>query len=268
MNNNNLDNKINIIKNILKTEDEYIKNFSDIENYSEFTRYTDDALPDMYDYNCILINKFNDSKKMIEIIENEKIHQKQKHKDFCRVFFEMEPSLQNCDDSYKSIEIEHDGFYIYNSNKIPQWNVLNNCIIKKVNDKTAEEDMVKINLTYDNDPNIRDFIIRKSKHHNDVYMDKSKLLNCYICYYDNIPVSRCELFIKNNVAKIEDFVVLDEYQRRGIGTTVMQHLIKEAMDANCELIYLVADEDDTPKEMYMNMGFSKIYDRYGMLIKL
>lgn len=268
MNNNNLDNKINIIKNILKTEDEYIKNFSDTENYSEFTRYTDDTLPDMYDYNCILINKFNDSKKINEIIEKEKIHQKQKHKDFCRVFFENKPSLHNFDDSYKNIEIEHDGYYVYEPMKIPEWNVLENCIIKKVNDKTAEEDMIKINITYDNNPDIHDFIIRKSKHQNDVYADKSKLLNCYICYYDNIPVGHCELFIKDNVAKIEDFVVLDEYQRRGIGTTVMQHLIKEAIHANCELIYLVADEDDTPKEMYMNMGFSKIYDRYGMLIKL
>lgn len=44
----------------------------------------------------------------------------------------------------------------------------------------------------------------------------------YICYYDEIPVGSCQLFLYDGIAKIEDFTVSQEYQRRGIGTTILK----------------------------------------------
>jgi spore maturation protein CgeE len=61
--------------------------------------------------------------------------------------------------------------------------------------------------------------------------------------------------------------VLPEYQRRGIGTTILKYLIDTALSMGVEGIYLVADEDDTPKEMYRKLGFEKVDESYSLFWK-
>lgn len=34
----------------------------------------------------------------------------------------------------------------------------------------------------------------------------------YVCYYNDIPIGNCELMLNNEVAKIEDFNILENYQ--------------------------------------------------------
>lgn len=255
---------------IINTEEEYLKNFCTIEKFDDFTRYKDDDLKDMYDYNCILINKSVNPRHVYEIIENEKKHRKAIGSDFCRIFTEDKPCFEDFDKSYRDIEIEHNGYYVYKAMVKPDWKSLNNCKINKVDNSDAAQDFIDKSVV-DNDPGnhgYNDFCLKRAKHHVDVYMDEKKPLNCYLCYYDNIPAGHCELMIKDGIAKIEDFMVLDKYQRRGIGRTIMNYLLNKALDAGVELIYLVADEDDTPKEMYINMGFEKVYDRYAMKLDI
>lgn len=93
-------------------------------------------------------------------------------------------------------------------------------------------------------------------------------MDTYICYYDKIPVGSCQLFLYNGIAKIEDFTVSPEYQRRGIGTTILKYVIDIALSKKAELIYLSADEDDTAKEMYEKLGFEKVSESYALVYKL
>lgn len=76
------------------------------------------------------------------------------------------------------------------------------------------------------------------------------------------------MFIDNGVAKIEDFAVIPTYQRKGYGTTILKSIIEIAIKENSHTIYLVTDEDDTAKEMYEKIGFSKIGERSDLFFKL
>jgi spore maturation protein CgeE len=66
------------------------------------------------------------------------------------------------------------------------------------------------------------------------------------------------LFTHKGIAKIEDFSVIPMHQRKGYGTTILKALLDAAIKEDSHTIYLVTDEDDTAKEMYKRIGFSKI----------
>ena len=62
--------------------------------------------------------------------------------------------------------------------------------------------------------------------------------------------------------------MLPEYQHHGIGTIILKFMIDTALSKGAETIYLTADEDDTPKEMYKKLGFEKVGDSYALFLKL
>ncbi|MDD6772281.1 GNAT family N-acetyltransferase [Inconstantimicrobium porci] len=112
-----------------------------------------------------------------------------------------------------------------------------------------------------------DFCRRRAQRMGEEYLSDSSL-NMYVCYLDGQPVGSCELYISNSVAKIESFTVQEEFQRRGIGTTILKYLMEEAKKQKADIRYLIADEDDTPKEMYKKLGFQKVEDTYSLFWKL
>lgn len=56
----------------------------------------------------------------------------------------------------------------------------------------------------------------------DVYKSVDNNLEAYIAYFDGEPAGKCELFIQDGYAKIEDFDVVKKHQRKGIGTTMLR----------------------------------------------
>jgi len=74
--------------------------------------------------------------------------------------------------------------------------------------------------------------------------------------------------IDGNIAKIEDFDILEEYQRKGFGTSVLKHLLMEANKSNVELGYLITESDDTAKDMYKKCGLRKVGEKNELFFKL
>ncbi len=69
-------------------------------------------------------------------------------------------------------------------------------------------------------------------------------------------MKEANLFIKDGISKIEDFDILEEYQRQGYGTSVLRRLLEESGSSNMDFAYLTTDNADTAKEMYKKCGFS------------
>ena len=92
----------------------------------------------------------------------------------------------------------------------------------------------------------------------DVYKSVDNNLEAYIAYFDGEPAGKCELFIQDGYAKIEDFDVVKKHQRKGIGTTMLRSMIEDAISREVRNIYLIADKDDTPRDMYSRLGFETI----------
>ncbi|MCB2290896.1 GNAT family N-acetyltransferase [Clostridium sp. CS001] len=107
-------------------------------------------------------------------------------------------------------------------------------------------------------------IYRKSE----VYTKSNSNLDLYVCNYRGIPIGNCELMLNSDIAKIEDFDILNDYQRKGFGTSVVKYLLEEAKENSVEFVYLITDSVDTAKEMYKKCGFKKAGEKTELFFDL
>jgi GNAT superfamily N-acetyltransferase len=64
---------------------------------------------------------------------------------------------------------------------------------------------------------------------------------------------------RGGVGYLEDLMVLPEYRMRGIATALVQRCAASARAKGAALVFLPADANDTPKDMYARMGFEPLY---------
>ena len=84
---------------------------------------------------------------------------------------------------------------------------------------------------------------------------------------DGRPVSVCELYTRDNVAQIEDVGTLEAYRNLGLARAVVLHAVTAARAAGCDLVFLEADADDWPRELYGRLGFRPIGQIYAFVRK-
>jgi ribosomal protein S18 acetylase RimI-like enzyme len=75
--------------------------------------------------------------------------------------------------------------------------------------------------------------------------------------------SFCALFRGDGIAQIDEVGTLEQYRRRGLARAVVQGALQAARGA--DLIFLVADERDWPKDWYARLGFEPIGRRWELL---
>jgi ribosomal protein S18 acetylase RimI-like enzyme len=71
-------------------------------------------------------------------------------------------------------------------------------------------------------------------------------------------VSYAGLYLEDEVAQIEDVATLPTFRNRGLARAVVLHAVDEARRAGAELVFLVADDNDWPKDLYERLGFDTI----------
>jgi len=248
-------------------EAKYISCFTEYYENDQIIRYRDNQLNDMYDHNFTYIKSTSICKESLQqLIKNEMDLNHQENKYFCKITMDEMIDEKCMEGFFKKPEVEHCGKYVYIPMKSPGWNSINGCQIRKITDSSMVEDLISLDIIQNSETSGEDFCNRRAKRRGEVYLSEMPL-ESYICYYNGIPVGNCDLLLYNGTAKIEDFVVLPEYQRRGIGTTILKYLIDTAISSRVDTIYLVADEDDWPKKMYVKMGFEKVCDSYAFFWK-
>lgn len=82
---------------------------------------------------------------------------------------------------------------------------------------------------------------------------------------DGVIVGTLTLFETPDTIELDSFVVAHAFQRRGIGST-MQHFVMT--NHTTQTILLVADGDDTLREMYQKQGYHYCAARHEILIVL
>lgn len=75
---------------------------------------------------------------------------------------------------------------------------------------------------------------------------------------DGETASYASLYLDDGVAQIEDAATLPAYRSRGLSRAVVLHAVAEARRSSAELVFLVANESDWPKELYGRLGFDAI----------
>lgn len=242
---------------IRNCEEDYIRYFSQATKEGDFIRYENAFLPDMYDHNFLRISPRINKEGLSELVRE--IYKQAKRSDKKFLNLKAYEPLR-----HEKGEVEHLGAYILQNTDDLHWKTRMDCCFKKVEDNESVKALIEFDTECDGRIYGEDFCRRRATHRGELYKSNQPC-NCYLCYVDGRVVGKCDLFTDGDMAKIEDFVVKEAYQRKQIGTTILAYLIKEAALQGIHTVYLCADEEDTPKEMYQKLGFQKVTDFYGLL---
>lgn len=82
---------------------------------------------------------------------------------------------------------------------------------------------------------------------------------------DGTVVSVCELYSDGVTGQVEDVSTMEPYRRRGYARSTVLAATGTARAAGCDLVFLVADHDDWPKELYRKLGFDPVGTVYDFL---
>ena len=80
----------------------------------------------------------------------------------------------------------------------------------------------------------------------------------FASFVDGGLASLCELYVDGTTAQIEDVTTAERFRGRGLSKAVVGTAIAAARSAGAGFVFLIAEADDWPKEMYRRMGFEDI----------
>jgi ribosomal protein S18 acetylase RimI-like enzyme len=75
---------------------------------------------------------------------------------------------------------------------------------------------------------------------------------------DGEIVSWADLYVAQGIAQVEDVATKEEHRGKGFASAVVLRAAEEGRAAGADLVFLVADGDDWPKELYARLGFDTI----------
>ena len=244
-----------MINKIIHCELAYSRCFSKEIKTVHGIRFTDSELLDMYDHNYTYLPKISTNILTQEVLDCFKTQ------DFCKLV-SYEPPI----DSIPNGEISLMGVYQFDWAEVLNLKDRDDLVIEVLKQIDTVADLIACDLAHDEQTLGYDFCVRRATRRKNVYLSNDGV-DCYIAYYKGHPIGKCDLFIHDEIAKIEDFGVNPCYQHQGFGTAILKSMIETAIQQNCQLIYLVTDEEDTAKDMYQKLGFHKIAQRTDYFFK-
>ena len=75
---------------------------------------------------------------------------------------------------------------------------------------------------------------------------------------DGEVVSYADLYVDGADAQVEDVGTLPEHRGKGYATAVILEAIEQARASGADFVFLVADAEDWPKELYGKLGFDEL----------
>jgi GNAT superfamily N-acetyltransferase len=75
---------------------------------------------------------------------------------------------------------------------------------------------------------------------------------------DGTPLAVTKLRVDGPFGWVEDVYALPRARGKGHGRSLVTHAVREALDAGCSLIAIVADADDWPQHLYASVGFRPV----------
>jgi len=80
----------------------------------------------------------------------------------------------------------------------------------------------------------------------------------FVADVDGQPASVCELYVLGDVAQVEDVNTIEEFRGRGLGSAVVLAAAAAARARGCDVVFLIADDADWPKDLYKRLGFDPV----------
>ena len=74
--------------------------------------------------------------------------------------------------------------------------------------------------------------------------------------------SWCVLYEENGIGQVDDVVTAGRYRRRGFARAVVSAATRASLESGNEITFLVADDEDWPKQLYARLGYEPIGRRF------
>jgi len=259
---------INMLHKLLDTELEYIRKFAEDHDDKEVIRFYDNNIPNMYTHNFTLIKDSICKEKFKKIILEELENRRNEKADFLRIEFNF-PFHEDFIEDLPIIPQVTKYDYMYIAPRMREYlTIKEGCVIKEALSEKVLKDGIEVDILANQSGMGIEFAEKRIYRKAEVYKQLNSNLNLYVCYDNDIPIGNCELMLNNKVAKIEDFDIVSNYQRKGFGTSVLKHLLEEAEKQGAELGYLITESGDTAKEMYKKCGFKKAGEKTELFFNL
>ena len=221
---------------IRSTEEEITMLFSVKRSFSDhLKRWEDNELPDKYDHNSFEYS----AQPTQEEYEQALAFQKERGDTFIKLEgdFPLENNFGLPADVTLTMQL---------SGSADGWTVSDEIEIRK----PGYKDLMAIELKHFGPLYGEDFTARNADR---LY----EYLDFRGAYIGEKLVGSYYFYTSNGFTCVDDLIVDEDYRHRYIATTLLKHAVNEAAG---NVVFLHADEDDTPREMYEKLGF-RVVDR-------
>jgi GNAT superfamily N-acetyltransferase len=82
---------------------------------------------------------------------------------------------------------------------------------------------------------------------------------------DGEVVSATDLYSDGRTAQVEDVATSPEHRGKGYASALVVRAVMEAERAGHDFVFLVADDEDWPKELYARLGFAPLGRKWAFL---
>jgi len=254
------------IRRIIDTELEYLKCFSNFYDEGNKIRFIDDHIPDMYSHNLTYLKQPILGIELCDVVEGEIWEAKEKGRNFLNLQFDFENEKLRAYIKQQNCEVTIYDYYQFQIEQLDKLIARHDCSIRRLDNEQVEK-ALEFDIRVNGGDIGKSFIKRRFERRSKVYLSEG-LVDSYLCYFDGKIIGHCDLFLNDNVAKIEDFDVALEMQREGFGTTILKEMVLIAREHGAEIIYLITDSDDTAKEMYKKCGMIKVGEKTELMYNL
>lgn len=246
------------ISRIRKAERSFKMLFSQKCVFSEhLEKWQDDDLYDMYDHNQFvpLLDDPTDKE-----LEKAVAYQRQLGRGFLKIDT-REKLDEALTERFSLEECCTETMLLRNKQKnIEAWKCNPDVVIHDSASSDVLADLLQIDIeTFASDYG-EDFIRRRDAR----YVKKAMEIpgfHYYVAYLDGKPAGACYAYAIDGYVVMDALVVREAFRKRYVATTLMKHIVSQFK----EEMFLHADADDTPKEMYRKMGFETVDELYEYL---
>ena len=75
---------------------------------------------------------------------------------------------------------------------------------------------------------------------------------------DGLLAGNCELYQDGDDAQVEHVGTLERFRGRGVARSVILRAVQAAREAGARHVFIAADEEDWPRQLYARLGFDQI----------
>jgi len=255
-------------KKIRECEIEYKKLFCKVEKKENFYRFRDSKLIDMYHHNMVIFETNEIQKDELSKLILEELTLAKQTFDYFLCSFDKIIDVDWLENIIDNPDISRDGYYQLDDFQIlKQVSNKDDLHIEKIETKQHLKDFEIFEVENYGDQYGIDFCKRRVFRYGYKMLEDSSLIG-WLLYKGKDLIGQCDMFSYKGVVKIENFVIHKSMRNEGYGTIFLKKVVEKAVEGGFNKVYLVTDEDERAKELYLRLGFKKIEEWMGVYVRL